>query len=329
MTALRKALSIQELDIGSPAELAVTVWNFDGVHLGHLAVLAELRRVVAESGRRGVAVTFDPHPLAVVAPGRAPRLLAPLDERLELIASAGVEDVLVVPFTAELASSDGDAFLRDIGVGEGSHVVLGYDFHMGRDRSSGIDSLRELGRRVGFDLNVVPAVLFEGEAISSSRIRAAVSRGDIEAANLMLGRPYLIRGAVVRGDGIGGSVLGVATANIETHALKLLPADGVYYIEETPETRAGVLYIGRRPTFGKGERRVEVHLLDVDADLYGTELCVGVLRRIRRDRQFADASRLSSQIEEDIAAARSMAAARGVPEGGTAERHSTEERTGG
>ncbi len=325
MTAFRKALSIHELGIGSPAELAVTVGNFDGVHRGHVAVLAELRRIVLESGRRGVAVTFDPHPLAVVAPGRAPRLLAPLDERLELIAAAGVEDVLVVPFTAELATNEGDAFLRSIGVGEGSHVVLGYDFHMGRDRSSGIESLRELGRCVGFDLDVVPAVLFEGEPISSSRIRAAVSRGDIEAAGMMLGRPYPIRGAVVRGDRIGGRVLGTPTANVETHALKLLPADGVYYVEETAEGRAGVLYIGRRRTFGKGERRVEVHLLDVDVDLYGSELCVGVLRRIRGDRQFADAAGLSSQIAEDIATARCMAASREAPGGERSEPQSVDE----
>ncbi len=309
MTAFRKALSIEELHLGSPAELAVTVGNFDGVHRGHEAVLAELVRVVEGSGRRGVAVTFDPHPLAVVAPGRAPRLLAPLDERLELIAAAGVEDVLVMPFTAELASNEGDAFLRSIGVGKGSHVVLGYDFHMGRDRSSGIESLRDLGRRVGFDLDVVPAVLFEDEAISSSRIRAAISRGDVAQAGSMLGRPYAIRGAVVRGDGIGGRTLGTPTANIETHALKLLPADGVYFVRDLPAGRPGVLYVGRRPTFGGGERRVEAHLLDVEADLYGAELTVGVLERIRADREFADAAGLSAQIVEDIAAARTLAAA--------------------
>ena len=310
MTAFRKALSIDELNLGSPAELAVTVGNFDGVHRGHEAVLAKLVRVVGESGRRGVAVTFDPHPLAVVAPGRAPRLLAPLDERLELLAAAGVEDVLVVPFTTELASNEGDVFLRSIGVGEGSHVVLGYDFHMGRDRSSGIESLGELGRRVGFDLDVVPAVLFEGEAISSSRIRAAISRGDVEEAGRMLGRPYPIRGAVVRGDGVGGRMLGTPTANIETHALKLLPADGVYYVESGAEGRPGVLYVGRRPTFGRGERRVEVHLLDVEADLYGAELGVHVLQRIREDRHFADAAGLGAQITEDIAVARELAGAR-------------------
>ncbi len=309
MTAFRKALSIEELSLGSPAELAVTVGNFDGVHRGHEAVLEELVRIVEMSGRRGVAVTFDPHPLCVVAPGSAPRLLAPLDERLELIAAAGVENVLVMPFTAELAGNEADTFLRSIGVGQGSHVVLGYDFHMGRDRSSGIESLGELGRLVGFDLDVVPAVLFEGEAISSSRIRAAISRGDVEEAGGMLGRPYPIRGAVVRGDGVGGTILGAPTANIETHALKLLPADGVYYVEDGASHRPGVLYIGRRPTFGSGERRVEVHLLDVEADLYGLELAVSVLRRIRGDREFADAAGLRAQISRDIAAARVLAAA--------------------
>ncbi len=312
MIRFRQVSSIHELAIGSPAGLAVTVGNFDGVHLGHQAVLAELVRVASESRRRGVVVTFDPHPLAVVAPDRTPGLLTPLGERLKFIEAAGVEAALVIAFTAELAASDGGRFFRDIGVGAGSHVILGYDFHMGRDRSSGLEAVGDLGRSVGFDLDVVPPVLFENEAVSSSRIRSAVAQGDMRAARDMLGRPYVVRGAVVRGDGIGGRIMGTPTANIKTPAMKLLPGDGVYYVEDLEGGRPGVLYAGRRPTFGHGERRVEVHLLDVEIDLYGTELGVEVLERIRGDRRFESAPELGAQIAEDVAEARLMARRRGA-----------------
>lgn len=307
MTSFRKALTVGELGITSPTELAITVGNFDGVHVGHAAVLGELRRVVERTGRRGVVVTFDPHPLAVVAPGRAPRLLSPLDERLELMAALGAEAALVIPFTPELAANDGRAFLAGIGVGQGSHLVLGFDFHMGRDRSSGLESLRRLGQEVGFDLDVVPPILHEGDPVSSSRIRSAIARGDVAAAATMLGRPYVVGGAVVRGDGIGGKTLGTPTANLETHALKLLPADGVYYVTDTATGRPGVLYIGARPTFGGGGRRVEVHLLDAELDLYGADLGVAILARLRGDERFEDPEKLAAQIDEDIARARELA----------------------
>jgi riboflavin kinase/FMN adenylyltransferase len=312
MTPLIKASSVDDLSVRSAAELAVTVGNFDGVHRGHQAVLAELRRVVSESGRKGVVVTFDPHPLSVLAPESAPGLLTPLEERFELIEAAGIAAVLVVPFTLELATRDGRTFLDGVGVGAGSHVVLGYDFHMGRDRSSGIDALRVLGRSVGFDLDVVPPVLFEGEPISSSRIRSAVERGDMQAARRMLGRPYVVRGDVVRGDGIGGKTLGTPTANIRTPSLKLLPKDGVYYVEEVGRGTPGVLYVGRRPTIGAGERRCEVHLLDLELDLYGKELGVAVLERIRGERQFADLPDLAAQISKDVRRARRVSEERGM-----------------
>lgn len=311
MAGFRRASRVEELGIASPAGLAVTVGNFDGVHVGHQAVLAELVRVSHVTARLGVVVTFDPHPLSVVAPGRAPRLLTPLEERLELVADSGAGAALVIPFTCELAATQGSAFLRLIGVGRGSHVILGYDFHMGRDRSSGIESLRELGLSEGFDLDVVPPVLHEGEAVSSSRIRAAVSRGKVAAATAMLGRPYRLVGAVVSGDGIGGRELGTPTANLATRPAKLLPEDGVYYVREAGSGRPGVLYIGRRPTFGDGERRVEVHLLDAREDLYGGHLAVDVLQRIREDRRFEDLAALGKQIAEDVRAARALAEGRG------------------
>ena len=311
MSALIRAASIEELSVSGPGSLAVTVGNFDGVHRGHQSVLAEFLRVAAERDRTGVVATFDPHPLSVVAPERAPRLLTPIDERLELLEAAGVQTVVVVPFTAELAATDGETFLKGVGVGAGSVVVLGYDFHMGRDRASGINSLKALSSRLAFDLNIVPPVFSGAEAISSSRIRTAVARGDICDAGDMLGRPYVIRGAVARGDGIGGPLLGVPTANLKMPARKLLPSDGVYYVECAPGRRPGVLYVGRRPTFGSGGLRVEVHLLDVEEELYGTSVSVEVFERLRGDESFGDVDALRDQIGRDLERARVMAVSRG------------------
>ncbi len=315
MTGLRKILSIAEFEAGTPAELAVTVGNFDGLHLGHRAVLERLREVAGETDRRSLAVTFDPHPLAVVAPGSAPSLLTPLDERLGLMEEAGVASVLVMPFTSELASESATEFLASIGVGPGSYLVLGYDFHMGRDRSSGIDALRTLGDEAGFEVDVVEPVLFGGEPVSSSRIRALIAKGEVVEAASMLGRPYELSGAVVRGDEVGRT-LAAPTANLRTHALKLLPGDGVYYAESVPDGLPAALYVGTRPTFGGRERRVEVHLLDVTTDLYGEELGVAVHGRIRDDAEMRSPSELRERIALDIETVRRMARDRGRKTGG-------------
>lgn len=295
--------SPEEIRGVDPEKLTLTVGNFDGLHLGHRAVFAELTASAASRGGIPLAVTFEPHPVAVVKPESAPSLLTTLEEKIALMDAAGVDAVLVVDFTRDLASTSAAEFLSWLGVGRGSHMVLGYDFHMGRDRACDVGRLSELGAMLGYGLDVVPPVEYQGAPISSSRIRDHLSVGDVEAAWAMLGRPYALSGRVVAGEGVG-SDLGTPTANLALPGAKLLPADGVYYATSpTLGDRPAVLYVGTRPTFGEGARRAEVHVLGLDAELKGSELAVEVRRLLRGDRRFADRAELAAQIRRDVEAA--------------------------
>jgi riboflavin kinase/FMN adenylyltransferase len=303
---MRVARTPGELAAGDPRDLTVTLGNFDGMHLGHQAVMAELVRSSRGRGGFSVAVTFDPHPLSVVHPEMAPRLLAPLEERLEAMGATGVDVALVVEFTREIASEDAPTFLVWLGVGRGSHLVLGYDFQMGRERECGLTALSELGAEMGYGLDVVPPVEYEGVPISSSRVRETVSRGDVEKAAAMLGRPYELRGRVVRGSGVGTG-LGSPTANLSLPGEKLSPGDGIYFVTiETMGGRPGVLYVGTRPTLDDGPRVAEVHVLDFVGDLYGREMAIAVRRRMRGDARFEGREELEAAIAEDIERARKL-----------------------
>jgi len=300
-------------------ELTVTVGNFDGFHRGHAAVMGRLVARARARGGTSVAVTFDPHPVAVVAPAHAPSLLTTTDEKVELLEPSGLDAVVVVRFTADVAGQDARDFMAWLGVGRGSHLVLGHDFHMGRDRQCDLGRLSELGAHGGYGLDVVPPVMHEGRPISSSRIRKCVREGHVEDAGAMLGRPHFLRGRVVEGSGRGRS-LASPTANLELPPGKLLPADGVYLVEiPSLEGRPGVMYVGRRPTFGEGARRAEVHVFDLERDLYGIELSIDVLGLLRGDVAFESADGLREQIREDVARARSLAAERqaGSSDGGS------------
>lgn len=300
-----------EVELTAPGGLFLTVGNFDGFHLGHQAVVAEL--TTAARARQGVSIaaTFDPHPVAIVDPLRSPALLTPADEKASLISQTELACLLVVDFTEEVAALDPWAFLSWVGVGAGSHLCLGYDFHMGRGRSGNVECLSKLGRDIGFGLDVVPPVLHEGSPISSSRIRDRLLEGDVKSAAAMLGRPYRLGGTVVRGDGAGRG-LRSPTANLDPPARKLLPADGVYFVGASSlGGRPGLLYVGTRPTLGAGPRRAEVHLLDFTGELYGATLELEIAERLRGDSAFRSPEDLAAQIRADIEQARKLAAARG------------------
>ena len=306
-SAMRVARSPQELEVAGPEQLSVTVGNFDGVHVGHLAVLTELRLSAESRGGVSVVVTFDPHPVAVVSSGGAPPLLTPTDEKEELVSQAGVSALLVVDFTREVAAMGAREFLSWVGVGSGTHLVLGYDFRMGRGRSGDLGRLSEIGAELGYGLDVVPAVEFEGRPVSSSRIRAALAAGDVRGANAMLGRPYSLTGKVIAGEGTG-RVLDTPTANLELPPGKLFPSDGVYLVAvESLGGRPGLLYVGSRPTFGGEGRRAEVHVLDIEGSLYGSMMSVGLVERLREERKFASEEELARQLKEDVLRARDLA----------------------
>ena len=281
----------------------VTIGTFDGVHLGHQAILREVTARARARGGRSVVVSFDPHPRDVV--GRGPvRCLTTLDERLALIAGTGIDAAVVLEFTYEFSRQSPDDFYRRYVVeGTGvAEVVEGFDHMFGRDREAGVESLRELGRRYGFQTLTVPPVMIADEAVSSSSIREKILAGDVAGAAEFLGRPYAISGTVVRGDGRGKEI-GFPTANVgPAPDNKVVPANGVYFVRvslaggEFP----GMANIGVRPTFRDDARRtIEVHLFDRDGDLYGEPITVGFLRRLREERKFSSAQELVRQLKND------------------------------
>ncbi len=286
----------------------VTVGTFDGVHRGHQAVLAEIERRARASGLVSLLVTFEPHPLEVVNPTGAPRLLTLPAEKREILAQTPVERVAVLPFTAELARLGPEDFVRGIlrARYDMRELVLGFDHGFGRGRSGDVESVRRLAAADGFAVDVVDAVRDDGHAISSTLIRGAVTRGDLDAAARWLGRPYSILGVVEAGAGRGRTI-GVPTANLgAVDPRKLLPPDGVYAVRVHREGRCwgGMMNQGPRPTFGVAARGLEVHMFDFAGALVGETLKIEWVRRLRDIRTFADRDALTAQLARDARAAR-------------------------
>lgn len=295
-------------DLGSLPPMgpaALTIGAFDGVHAGHRRLVARTAELAAEQGIRALAVTFWPHPASVLHPAYAPPLLASLERRLALLAEIGVLDAVVVqPFTPELVGLEPEAYLDRLQRWcEPRVFVEGPDFALGRDRAGTLAYLREAGTRRGF---TVESALVEvgGARISSSRIREALQEGRVEDAARLLGRPYALAGEVVEGDR-RGRLLGFPTANLRVAANAALPANGVYAVRvrlpgESSALHPAVANLGIRPTFGGEPRRLlEVHLLGVAMDLYGVDLGVEWVTRLREERRFDGIDALKAQIGLD------------------------------
>jgi riboflavin kinase/FMN adenylyltransferase len=289
----------------------LTLGNFDGVHLGHRAIVETAVRRARALGGRPAVLTFEPHPLAVLVPERAPATIQPLHDRLAAMRALGVETVVLQRFTRRFAARSPEDFVREFLLPhvELLHVVVGYNVNFGRDRAGSADTLRALGPALGFGVDVVGPVVADGEEVSSTRLRDAIRQGDMRRAARLLGRPHALRGRVVAGDR-RGRTLGFPTANLHLKPGVLLPPDGVYAVlaEVAGTPRAGVLNVGVRPTFGGRRRTVEAHLLDWDGDLYARWLVVHVVERLRGERAFAGPDALRAQIAEDVARARGVLA---------------------
>ncbi|PZN07860.1 MAG: bifunctional riboflavin kinase/FAD synthetase [Bacillota bacterium] len=287
----------------------VAIGTFDGVHRGHQALLRGAVAAARAQHAVAVALTFDPHPLAVLAPQRLPPLLGTLEDRLALFAALGVDRALVARFDRNLARTTAEAFTRDVLAGrlQARAVFVGYNFRFGRDGAGTPADLERWGRRWGFWTHVVPPVRIGRQAVSSSWIRGALEMGEVDAAAQGVGPPLPGAGRVIRGGGGGGS-LGFPTGNLGVPAGLALPAPGVYavWVRVGGALHRGVANLGRRPTFGGGELRLEVHLLDVAVPLYGQRIRVGFVRRLREERRFAGPAQLAEQIRRDVAAARQI-----------------------
>ena len=288
-------------------ELHLAIGVFDGVHLGHRTLLARLRAGARAAGATALAATFDPLPARVLDPAGGPLALTDIEERVAELRAAGADEVVVFAFDRAFASLGPDEFARRLAAaGAVRRVVVGPDFQFGHGRSGASGTLRALGERHGFAVEIVAPLRAEGATISSTRIRTLVGQGLLEAAASLLGRAYAVSGTVVRGDDRGAG-LGWPTANLAVPAHRLLPRDGIYaaWVEVAGARHAAAASVGVRPTFGDGlERRLEAHLLDFRGDLYGLRATVTFVRRLRDEQRFATPEALSAQIARDVADAR-------------------------
>ncbi len=288
----------------------VTIGVMDGFHRGHRAVVTRAAEVARASGARLVAFTFDPPPWVVLRDKPKEPLLTLLDERVAHMRNAGADEVRVLRFDTQLAEKPPEDFLIDhvFPFGRLAGLVLGYDFALGHERRGTPEMLGDLGRRWGFSVTSVPALVEDGVPISSSRIRTALVEGRVEDAARWLGRPYTMSGQVVKGDG-RGKQLGFPTANLEVPPRRVRPALGVYAVRVHGlggEAFPGVANLGRRPTFGGDDERLEVHVLRPVGDLEGTPLVVEFAARIRSEVKFKDANELRDQIARDVARANAL-----------------------
>ncbi len=290
----------------------VTIGAYDGVHRGHRAVISEMHRMAAEIGARTAVVTFDPHPAMVVRPASAPRLLTDLDQKLELLAETGVDHTLVVSFDDARAEESPADFVRSVLVDclRARAVVVGEDFHFGRDRSGSVETLRAMGPEDGFKVFGLPLVQHHddgGGIISSTAIRRALAEGDVATARRMLGRPVEVRGVVTPGDRRGRTI-GFPTANLPTPPELALPADGVYacwYTRPDGSRTPAAVNVGRRPTFSDGAAHslVEAHLIGFRGDLYDERGRIQFIERLRGERRFDGVDELKAQLAQDVAEA--------------------------
>jgi riboflavin kinase / FMN adenylyltransferase len=288
--------------------VVVALGNFDGVHLGHQEVL---RRAVEERRRRGVkvvAATFHPHPRTVVGTGEPPRLLTPVELRREMLLGYGADEVVVIPFDLDLSRRSPGQFVRDVLVGEigAEVVVVGENFRFGHRAAGDVRDLERLMREMGGEaISVgVCGAGREGE-ISSTRIRALISEGEVSEAAGLLGRPYVLRGEVVVGDQRGRTI-GFPTANVLPDPDAVIPARGVYagFVLVGEERYPACTNVGVAPTFSRAESRVESYLMDFEGDLYGRVVDVSFAKRIREERRFSGVDELTAQIRRDVEEAR-------------------------
>lgn len=294
----------------------ITVGTFDGLHRGHMLVLERTAERARAAGLASIALTFDPHPLDVVNPSAAPPLLTLWDEKLEMFAQTGMDYVIVLTFTAELAALAPETFVARVLVGGlgMKRLLIGHDHGFGRGRAGDAESLRLIGRRAGFPVEVVDAVIgSDGVPISSTAIRRAVAHGDLSRAADGLGRRYSFAGRVTRGEG-RGRLLGFPTLNVEVaSARKLLPPHGVYavHIETRASAFGGMMNVGPRPTFGDERVGLEVHLFDAAGDWYGDTVRVEFVARLRDTIRFAGPDALVAQLRRDAEMARAALTAIG------------------
>lgn len=286
----------------------LTLGNFDGLHLGHQELVRMIIRRARETGALSMVVTFRPHPLKILAPEKCPPLISIYEEKIKLFERLGIDVLVKIPFTLEFSAMPPEDFVRDVLCGTlgAKEIFVGYNYRFGKGREGDIRTLRGLGEKYGFTVREIEQIAFGGEVISSTKIRTLLREGDVEHAAKLLGRTYAITGIVVKGDGRGKG-LGFPTANIAPKH-SIIPADGVYAVRLIVREKVydGIANIGMRPTFNKKVLAIEVHVFDFNEDIYGEDISLYFIRKIREEKKFKGAEALVTQIKSDIETAKEI-----------------------
>lgn len=288
----------------------ITLGSFDGVHLGHRRIFSTVLNLARAKGGDPIVLTFSTHPRKVLTPRTPPRILTTIDEKLTAIGECGIENVIVLDFTTQMAGMNAEDFLGDIVLGKLGIIdfVVGYDHAFGKNREGTVDFLRDISKARGFAVTRVEPKNFYSRPVSSSWIRTEIEDGNVNLANMLLGRKYSLHGTVVHGAGRGGGMLGFPTANlVPDDQDKVIPKDGVYAVTVRlggeAKTRPGMLNIGTNPTFSNTERTIEVNIFDFSGDLYGIGVDLYFFERMRDEQRFPSAGLLVEQLHRDKTAA--------------------------
>lgn len=288
----------------------LTLGNFDGLHLGHQELIKMVMKRARERGAVSMVVTFRPHPLKILAPEKCPPLISIYEEKIALFEKLGLDVLVKIPFTLDFSAMSPEDFTREIlcDLLGAKEIFVGYNYRFGKGRAGDVATLKKLGVKLGFTVKEVEQISMEGEVISSTKIRELLAEGSVEHAARLLGRTYAVTGIVVKGDGRGKG-LGFPTANIvPKHSI--IPADGVYAVRFFVREKFydGIANIGLRPTFDEKRLTIEVHVFDFDEDIYGEEISLYFIGKIREERKFQSADDLVRQIASDIRTAKDMLA---------------------
>lgn len=286
------------------ANAVVTIGTFDGVHIGHQKILARLKETAASIGGETVILTFFPHPRMILHPeDQNLKLITTMDEKAELLEKAGIDHLIITPFTRDFSNLSAGDYIKNILIEKigTKRIVVGYDHRFGKDRQGGLQQLLELGPELGFEVEEIPEQDVNAIAVSSTQVRRAILAGEVTLAHEFLGYPFMVTGKVVRGDQLGRT-LGYPTANLfveETY--KLLPADGIYASQVTVGNRkfSGMSYIGHRPTINGMTRNIEINIFDFDEDIYGEIIRIHFLHFLRGDEKFSSLEDLKVQLKKD------------------------------
>nr|WP_321221564.1 bifunctional riboflavin kinase/FAD synthetase [uncultured Psychroserpens sp.] len=291
------------LNIADNPPSIITIGTFDGVHIGHQKIIQRLVATGKKKDLKSIVLTFFPHPRMILQPDFDIKLLHSIKERQEILSHFGLDRLVVKEFTKEFSNLSAQDYVKQILVDElnAKHIIIGYDHHFGKNRTANIDDLKIFGKQYGFTVEEISAQDIKDVAVSSTKVRQSLLRGDVQTANAFLGYPYFLTGTVIRGKGIGKTI-NFPTANINiSETYKLIPKDGVYVVKTYINTEQvfGMMNIGKNPTFEENKQSIEVHFFDINQNLYDQKLKIEILHYLREEHKFESVSLLKKQLKDD------------------------------